>query len=228
MPSWHHSAPLRKGSFLSSPPFSSSSSSSSFLAVRRAALARATAGGGSGWRWKEERLDLDYRKIMEGLRLGLRRRSAFSPRASRLHQRWPADGGGKFLAADPDRRPFRRCVQLGERWDEGRINWHSSGEREREKWREPDWEVASLTPCLTLFLVNKCSVPRLPGWSSAGRRKSLSLCSQMKSVQNESTFCFIIAAAPNSGSSFVATENNDTKCVVSSRNASKMSFKSTS
>ena len=38
------------------------------------------------------------------------------------------DSGGKFLAIHPD-----AAVQLGQRWDEGRINWHSGGERKRNE-----------------------------------------------------------------------------------------------
>lgn len=38
---------------------------------------------------------------------------------------------GKVAAANAGRHSSRWCVQLGERGDEGRINWHSGGETER-------------------------------------------------------------------------------------------------
>lgn len=39
------------------------------------------------------------------------------------------DQRGKVAAANAGRHSLRWCVQLGERGDEGRINWHSGGER---------------------------------------------------------------------------------------------------
>lgn len=60
----------------------------------------------------------------------LRWRSAFSAQAGRIQSALTCRQRGKVAAANAGRHSLRWCVQLGERGDEGRINWHSGGESE--------------------------------------------------------------------------------------------------
>lgn len=134
------------------------------LLVGRTALAMATAVGGSGWHWKEEAPDLDYRNIMERLWLGLRWRSAFSPHAGRLQ------------TVEESSSPS--IQMLPSSWDSDGMRaglTGTQGEREREMKRARDSLSHSIRPSLFSWWINAVCPGFLGGAVNAGERASPSI-----------------------------------------------------
>lgn len=98
---------------------------------------------------------------------------------------------GKVPAANAGRHSLRWCVQLGERGDEGRINWHSGGGR--EGGRQP------LSPSVLHSFSSWWIDEVYSGFLDTGGKASA--CPGVKWNQNESTFHFVTVAAPNQSSS---------------------------
>lgn len=101
-------------------------------------------GGKKGW------------KVIWDGGLCFRRRPVIS------NQLWLTDSGGKFLGVNAACHSEGAGVSSWESGDEGRINWHSGGERWRESDGDPaDGHTLSLPPSITLFFffsVNDCTV----------------------------------------------------------------------
>lgn len=88
------------------------------------------------------------------------------------NQLWLTDSGGKFLAVNAACHSEGADVSSWEAGDEGRINWHSGGERWRESDGDPvDGHTLSLAPSITLLFLSEqmyCTLCFLGGVVRAG------------------------------------------------------------